>query len=228
MYSSQIFKSTDSNWKGSTLIFSLCLLVTVGLTGCSDEMPVGKKGQSNSEVTAETVTGQPDGTPNSGTVVATADLRPINDSGVTGEVTIVDDGSTIEVTDGSAEGLDPENSFGYLSLFYDKASPPNGPAACEPGIFAHEAHGDVRRVNPHPLGSDHPLFLTEAQMLGAIWAVDSEGNGTPTDLEGEYVEVEEVGTISIRDLRINEGFGPQAVVACGVVKNKPKGPPSGN
>lgn len=158
---------------------------------------------------------------------ATVDLRPINDSGIRGQVTIEDDGGTIVVTGGSAAGLDPSNPIpGYVSLFYDKASAPDGPEACEPGIFALEAHSDeVRRVNPHPLGEDHPLFLTGAQMAGALWVGygpdEGDGTGEPVDLEGDYVPLDEIGTMSIRDLSVNEGFGPEAVVACGLVTHDP-------
>lgn len=133
------------------------------------------------------------------------ELKEINRSGISGQVTLRDDGSSIVVDDGSATGMDPANSGGYLSLFYDKASPPNGPEACEPGT-----------TDP-----DHPLFLTDAQMAGAIWLVDGNGDGTPLDLAGEYVPVDRVGTMSIRDLRVNEGFGPEAVVACGKVTHGP-------
>lgn len=203
-------------------IFSLfvSLLITIGLVGCSDELPTKQEDQSPPEALEQVANSHGTGD----VAVATADLRPINDSGVTGHITIEDDGESIVVTGDYAKGLDPANSLGYASLFYDKASAPEGPEACEPGIFAIEAHSDeVRRVNPHPLGEDHPLFLTGPQMAGAVWVVDSEGNGTPIDLEGDYVPVDEVGTISIRDLRINEGFGPEAVVACGVVTHKPEG-----
>lgn len=65
------------------------------------------------------------------------------------------------------------------------------------------------------------ISLFVAGLLAAIWAVDSDGNGTPFDLDGEYVAADEIGTVSIRDLRINEGFGPDAVVACGVVTRDP-------
>jgi hypothetical protein len=208
------------------LPFFLMLFLAVGLVGCTDEMPTAEKDLSSEMIQKEAFAHA-----NSDISTATADLHPINGSGVSGQVTIVDDGETIEVTDGHAEGLDPENVIdlgvpqGYLSLFYDKASAPKGPEACEPGIFAHEAHSDqVRRVNPHPLGAEHPLFLTDAQMLGAFWIVEEDGTGTPVDLEGAYVPVEEVGTISIRDLRINDGFGPEAVVACGKVTHQPEGP----
>lgn len=139
----------------------------------------------------------------------TVELKEINDSGISGWVTLTDDGETIVVSDGSATGMVPNTGpvegFRYLSLYYDKASPPEGPEACEPGT--HDP--------------DHPLFLTEAQMLGGIWASDADGNGSVFDLDGDYVPVDRVGTMSIRDLTVNGGFGPEAVVACGKVTHDP-------
>lgn len=215
-------QSIKSNIRNTILLF-VSLLITVGLVGCGDEMPTNQKDQSPLETLEQVASSH--GTGN--VAVATADLRSINNSGVTGHITIEDDGESIVVTGDYAKGLDPANSLGYASLFYDKASAPEGPEACEPGIYIEE-HEHARRVSPHPLGEEHPLFLTEAQMLGAVWVVDSQGNGTPIDLEGDYVPVDEVGTISIRDLRINNGFGPESVVACGVVTHKPEGPPMNN
>lgn len=135
-----------------------------------------------------------------------------------GTLTVTDDGSSLTV-EGSASGLDPEGV--YVSLFYDKRSSAHGiPAsdnaasnagACEPGT-----------------GSDHPQFLTAGQMeIGSggtldTWDVESDGDATlgPTTTV-EYVPVDMIGTVSIRDARVNNGFGPQAVVACGVVTRAP-------
>lgn len=136
--------------------------------------------------------------------VVPVELKEINDSGITGEATITDDGTSIVVS-GTAEGMRPGASFDYLSLYYDKASPPKGPEACQPGTF----------------DPNHPLFLTDPQMLGGTWIVDSNGDGTLLDLVGDYVPVGMVGTISIRDLDINSGNGPEAVVACGKVTHGP-------
>lgn len=135
-----------------------------------------------------------------------------------GSLSVKDDGSNLTV-EGTASGLDPEGA--YVSLFYDKRSSVQGiPAsdraahnagACEPG-----------------LGEDHPQFLTEAQMVigsdGSIdlWDVRADGTASlgPTSTLA-YVSVEKIGTVSIRDARVNEGFGPEAVVACGVVTHDP-------
>lgn len=156
-----------------------------------------------------------------GVRTVTVELEERNGSGIMGQATISDDGSTITVT-GSASGLDPSNTFapptgGYLSLFYDKASMPDGPRVCEPGVGAHGHSGG------RGLGEEHPLHLTDAQMLGGFWTVDANGDGTLVDLDGAYVPVDEIGTMSIRDLRINDGFGPDAVMACGKVTHDPAG-----
>lgn len=172
-------------------------LATLSLVAACDETPTSVAPDRASEVHASH--GSTDGARS-----VTVDLKEINDSGITGEAVITDDGTSIVVS-GTAEGLDPSASLDYLSLFYDKASPPKGPEACEPGT--HDPN--------------HPLFLTEAEMLGGIWTVDGNGNGTLHDLVGAYVPVNRVGTMSIRDLRINEGFGPEAVVACGKVTHDP-------
>lgn len=243
MLSFQLLTQPIKSNSRATLSLFVSLLITVGLVGCDDQMPTNQEDQSPPE-TLEQVANSHE---TEDVAVATADLHPINNSGVNGHITIEDDGESIVVTGDYAKGLDPTNFFppeneggdpipGYISLFYDKASAPNGPEACEPGIFAHEAHSDeVRRVNPHPLGEDHPLFLTGPQMLGAYWTgygpEAGNGMGTPVDFPSppaEYVSVDEVGTISIRDLRINGGFGPEAVVACGKVTHKPEGPPMDN
>lgn len=127
---------------------------------------------------------------------------PINGSGVRGSITVTDDGGAITVV-GSATGLDPANIGGYVSLFYDKASSVQGPHACEPG----------RNVGT---GTDHPLSLTILQMiLDDAWVVDSDGVGSFGPASPlAYVPADMVGTISIRDVRVSGGVGPEAVVAC--------------
>lgn len=181
-------------------LFSLAILVlfTFTLSACEDQ-------PTTLDVEASASHGSKDKSSNPR--VVTVDLKEINNSGITGQLTIEDDGSTIEVTDGSATGLDPDADI-YLSLFYDKASPPKGPQACEPGV--HDP--------------DHPLFLTDAQMLGAVWIVLSSDQAIVSDIDGEYVPIDKIGTVSIRDLRINNGFGPEAVMACGKVTHDPAKP----
>lgn len=194
--------------------------------------------------------------------VATVELKPINADAagneVSGHVRIEDDGSRLSVS-GSAEGMDPSNgtielnlgpcgdTSGYISLFYDKGSTPEGPEACEPGPGVRSSV--IHRVTNGAEGDreDHPLQLTIPEMHAAKWSVDGDGDGTarrmnklevsvPTfDDEGNftgcvtktipkaYVPVSEIGTMSIRDTRINAGFGPDAVVSCGKVTHEGQG-----
>lgn len=135
-----------------------------------------------------------------------------------GTLNVADDGSTLKVY-GSASGLADADDR-YVSLFYDKASPAQGPEACEPGVGTAP-------------DSDHPLALTIFQMIigpgsntvdvlglpHAAWEVDANGDATlgPAGTL-EYVPADMIGTVSIRDLTvegpIGPGTGPEAVVAC--------------
>lgn len=151
-----------------------------------------------------------------GTATATATLRPANNSGVWGVVAITDNGSKLMVT-GLALGLDPANTDGYGSAFYDLASQLRGPLVCEPG----------KNVGIADFGSTHPLALTLAQMtigsffLDPVWEVDADGGGFDPVDSGEYVSLDRIGNVSIRDLSVmgpfGPGSGPAAVVACGKV-----------
>lgn len=131
---------------------------------------------------------------------------PENYSGIHGRFFVQDNGTTIKLR-GTATGLNPEKV--YASLIYDIASPDEGPEACEPGIF----------------DPSDPNFILNTMFFG-IWTVDAAGNGTldavniVDDATGErvYVPTSKIGTISIRDLTINEGFGPAAVMACGALR----------
>lgn len=138
---------------------------------------------------------------------ATARLRPINSDAdgreISGEVMIEDIGSELNVT-GTASNLAPDTSDRYLSLFYDIASSPNGPGACEPAVHDPDDH----------------RFLTFSEMLAAAWNVDGDGDGTAVDTSSDDPELREIGTISIRDTHINRGRGPDAVVACGEVTHR--------
>lgn len=189
------------------LSFCTATCLALGLGACEEKPTQPDQGQAMDHQVVAADHGSSDAVR-----TVTVELEEINDSGISGEATITDDGNTIVVSDGSATGMDPAKTFEYLSLFYDKASPPRGPEACEPGTF----------------DPDHPLFLTDPQMEAAIWAVDGSGNGTPFDLVGDYVSVDMIGTMSIRDLNVNGGFGPEAVVACGKVTHDPaNGAPAG-
>lgn len=143
-------------------------------------------------------------------VGARVDLHPVNrdHSGniIKGEATIDEEQDGDLIVSGTAYNMDPSNQFdlsvpkGYISLFYDVHSTPDGPLVCEPTV-----------------PPSHPDGLTFGQMLGAFWTVDVDGVGTAVDLEEDSVDLSEIGTMSIRDLRINAGRGVEAVVACGEV-----------
>lgn len=222
------------------LSLSVVGVLALAMGGC-DERPTEP---ATSQVEAPSVKAN-HGT--SGTVEASAVYRAVGTEAAAelngfqrgervGTLSVTDDGSSLTVT-GSASGLDPE--VVYVSLFYDKrssaqGSPKSGRAAvnasaCEPGVGT-------------ALGADHPQFLTAGQMeIGpgsspgplAWWDVAPDGSATlgPTSTH-EYVPVEEIGTVSIRDTRIAQvdldgdgepepGTGPDAVVACGVVTLDP-------
>lgn len=135
-----------------------------------------------------------------------------------GTLSVEDDGSSLTV-EGSASGLDPEGV--YVSLFYDKRASAQGIPASD------EAANNAGACEPG-LGEDHPQSLTAGQMeIGSggtldLWEVEGNGDATlgPTSTV-DYVPVEKIGTVSIRDARVNNGFGPNAVVACGVVTHGP-------
>lgn len=118
--------------------------------------------------------------------------HPVNQSGVMGSIDFVDTGAGLLVT-GTATGLEP--SVGrYVSLVYDLGSVPGGPTVCEPTV---ELEG----------------------MFVGIWIVDAGGNGTLVQVVPPFAiaPLAEIDSISIRDETINQGFGPEAVVACGEI-----------
>lgn len=137
-------------------------------------------------------------------------------------------------------------SSGYISLFYDKGSAPSGPEACEPGPGVRESMKAFAMGAEQP--DTHPLALTIPEMHAAKWDVASDGTGTarrmnvlnvviplfnedgdfigcsgPIPIPKAYVSADRIGTVSIRDARINDGFGPDAVVACGPVTHEGSG-----
>lgn len=204
-------------------LLSLSVVGVLALTiGACDEQPVSPDQQlrashgANGGVTQASAVYRATGT-------EAAELNEFHRGERVGTLSVADDGSSLTV-EGEASGLDPEGP--YISLFYDKrasvqGSPSsdnaaNNAAACEPG-----------------LGEDHPQFLTDPQMVigsgGTIdfWVVDGDGDATlgPTSTLA-YVSVKKIGTVSIRDARVDGGFGPEAVVACGVVTHAPGGGPS--
>lgn len=135
-----------------------------------------------------------------------------------------DDVGTIHVTDdraqqilaveGSASGLD--ESAVYVSLFYDIESTVTGPEACEPA-FGFDSEFDQDEV----LSAKQMEIGPPDQVIG-FWDVAADGSATLGEFEmtlpaKKYIKVERVGTVSIRDARVNRGFGPEAVVGCGSV-----------
>jgi hypothetical protein len=128
----------------------------------------------------------------SGVVTAQATLHPANRSGAKGRINFMSVPGGLLVT-GTATGLTP--SVGrYVSLVYDLPSVPGGPTLCEP---VEEIDG----------------------MFVGIWSVNSSGNGTLIQVvpPGAVAPLSIIDTISIRDTTINDGFGPEAVVACGEI-----------
>lgn len=184
-------------------IFALVLPVFAGaaLLGC-EEVSQQPQGLDETEVAADHTSSDASRTVTLEAVKTEAARRHGFQFGDdVGTVTITDESSADPhdiVVSGTASGLDPDNSLGYVSLFYDLGSPETGPRACEPTVF-------------DPNDED---FLTNAQMAGGVWEVDGDGNGTLLDIDGEYVSLDKIGSISIRDTRIGGGFGTQAVVAC--------------
>jgi len=125
-----------------------------------------------------------------GFATAQATQHPMNQSGAAGRIDFTETEAGLVVS-GTATGLQP--SVGrYLTLVYDVGSVPGGPTACEPTV---ELEG----------------------MFVGIWAVDGSGNGTLLQLSPDVAPLGTIDTVSIRDTAINNGFGPEAVVACGQI-----------
>ena len=159
----------------------------VGLVtaSCQSDAPVAPDSPAFSHV-AGLATGQ-------------ATLRQVNQSGIKAKISFTDDGSTLTI-DGTATGLTP--GIPYASLIYDNRSVAGGPEACEPAIF----------------DPTDPDFLLPTMFVG-VWNNHGDGTGTlaavNTNDGVDYVPLNKFRTMSVRDLTINGGFGPEAVVACG-------------
>lgn len=127
------------------------------------------------------------------TVTARARQHPANQSGVEGRIDFTSVPGGLLVT-GTATGLQGPSIARYVSLVYDLGSEPGGPTLCEPTA---------------------PI---EGMFVG-IWAVDAMGNGSLIQVAppGAIAPLSVIDTISIRDTTINDGFGPEAVVACGEI-----------
>jgi hypothetical protein len=126
-------------------------------------------------------------------VTAHANQHPANQSGARGSIDFSATSLQAHPTvTGTATGLQGPSVGRYVSLVYDLGSVPGGPVNCEPTV-------------------DTP------GMFVGIWAVDAAGNGTLIQLNPEVTPLALIDTVSIRDTTINEGFGPEAVVACGEI-----------
>jgi len=132
-----------------------------------------------------------------GDVTAHANQHPANQSGVKGSISFTQTGAGLIVT-GTATGLAPNTVGRYVTLVYDLGSVPGGPNLCEPTVEI-------------------------AGMFVGIWASDAAGNGLLIQLAppGAIAPLGTIDTVSIRDTTINDGFGPEAVVACGQIAVNP-------
>lgn len=125
---------------------------------------------------------------------ARATLHPVHQSGVRGSIDFTQTDGTVQVT-GTATGLQP-SAGRYVSLVYDLGSVPGGPVVCEPS-------------------PDDPVG--PVGMFVGSWVVDNSGNGTLIQQNPLVASLDQVDSVSIRDTQINNGFGPEAVVACGQI-----------
>ena len=138
---------------------------------------------------------------------ATAMLRTLNNSGVSGLATFKDDGSGLSIS-GTAQGLNPNND--HISLLYDIDSVATGGFACEPAFGIGPATAEL----PGRLTIDEMGLVGFVTPL-LVWDVSPNGNAKMSGTVD--VDIDRVRTISIRDTSIMGGVGPLAVVACGVV-----------
>ncbi len=164
---------------------------------------IGKIEETISDIAAEL--GSKSVTPSTGA----ANLHSINESGVKATIDFVDNSTTL-VVNGTATGLDPNES--YVTLIYDNGSVPGGPGACAPTIF-------------DPEDSD---FLLRTMLLG-FWNVDPSGNGTLSAINAnfgaDYVPLDKFRATSVR-LVLGPPPSPGAppltkLMACGRVATRP-------
>ena len=132
-----------------------------------------------------------------------AQLSPMNESGIRAKIEFVDDGTTLKIR-GKATGMDPAET--YLSNIYDLGSSPSGPGACVPSIFDPE----------------DPDFILPTMFVG-FWEVDKFGNGelnaVNTNGGADFVPLDKIGTMSVRLFLAppsEPGMPPETeLVACG-------------
>lgn len=182
------------------------LLLTAFAVGCTDQpVPTGLSDAPAAAATSGDAATAPLFSHVSGTATARARLHPQNQAGVKGVINFTDDGSELTV-DGAVTGLRP--GVPYLTLVYDNNAVPGGPEGCEPAIF---------------VPSD-PDFILPTMFVG-FWVNNGDGTGTlaavNTNGGADYVPLSKIGAVSVRDLTIDNGFGPAAVAACGRVATHP-------
>ncbi len=146
---------------------------------------------------------------------ASAELRTLNDSGISGKVTFRANGSELSVT-GEAEGMDP--SVFYISLLYDILSVATGAFACEPGFDFSNPFLGATADAPGRLTLDEMGIVDGGATPLLVWVIGDDDERTVNGTVN--VDLDRVRVISIRDTSINGGIGPAAVVACGLIVPK--------
>ena len=144
---------------------------------------------------------------------AEAELAPIGSSGISAEITFVDNPAAKTLTiRGEAEGLDPTKT--YFSLLYNVGSPSVGPNPCEPtndsinfiqmlvGFWSVNADGEGRLFTVKSMAGNSNL-MANAQLLAQL-------GFPPVANVPSYVGLDKIGNMSVRD--VNAGF---VVRACG-------------
>lgn len=129
----------------------------------------------------------------------TADLNPIDRSGIRALVSVQKIGRTETVT-GFATGMDPYKA--YVSLFYDAGSPGSGPCACipsnppPPSLAATCKTTDAPSVNfsQMVIGYWLPLIGSSTRTLQILKAGATDAPGGAA-----FVELEKVGAVSVRE-----------------------------
>lgn len=152
-----------------------------------------------------------------GKVRAEAELASIGNSGITGEITFVDNPAAKTLTiRGEAEGLNPNRM--YFSLLYNAGSPSVGTGACEPtngsvgfiemlvGFWTVNEDGEGKLFTVKSMSGNTNLKVpANAQLLASF------GLGGVENLPS-YIGLNRVGNMSIRDVNEPPGF---VLKACG-------------
>lgn len=197
---------------GRSIIFvAFCLFISVTITGCSDRVINSNQEQKTPESIKGKVNTNKAGNDATTTTVT---LDGVSSNNFTVEVTIVDTGNEIKVVDGSYSSSGIINTPGgpYYVVFHNKATPAKGPSVCQSKLSKEE----------------HPLKLSANQKLGASWDYIFF-HYPPTDIEGEYVSIDEIGAVSLQsglssEIVSNSDLVDQntstnvEVLACGRVK----------